>query len=54
MWPVVVLLLLGFVGVVCLFVFNILLPRHFYSHMPSSEDLSPFLESGCCCARKVT
>ena len=35
-------------GIAC--VSDFLLPRHIGSHAPSSEDLSPFLEEGCCYA----
>ena len=29
------------------------LPCQIGSHMPSSEDVSPFLEGGCCCAKRL-
>ena len=42
MWP--------FFVTICLF----LGPRHIGSHMPSWEELSPYLESWCCCVMRLS
>ena len=38
--------------IVCVTIFSF--PCHMHSHMLSSEDLSPFLEGGCCYTRSLS